>query len=279
MTTLAQNIENTAVPASALARLQARMMEDHIDYLLVQFVDIHGSAKVKMVPAAYLEDVVTDGAGFAGAAVWGMGQGPHSHDMMGRADLDTYTPLPWEPGVARLASRYLCRWRAAPLLPASEPQARAGRAGGHGLSVQCRHRAGVLSGEAACRTAASPSPMSWASIRWRRPAMISRASASISASCAISTMPCCNSGWGNYQTDHEDANGQYEINYKYSDALTSADRHTFIKMLTNQLAKRHGLIATHMAKPFGHLTGSGAHYHFSHDRPDHWKKRLRRCAG
>ena len=70
-------------------------------------------------------------------------------------------------------------------------------------------------------------------------------------------------GWGNYQTDHEDANGQYEINYKYSEALTSADRHTFIKMLTNQLARRHGLIATHMAKPFAHLTGSGAHYHFS----------------
>jgi glutamine synthetase len=70
-------------------------------------------------------------------------------------------------------------------------------------------------------------------------------------------------GWGADQTDHEDANGQFEMNYDYSEALTSADRHTFIKMLTSQLARKHGCIATHMAKPFGDLTGSGAHYHFS----------------
>src|SRR3990172_12884128 len=87
-----------------LDQLKKRLVEDSVDYLLIQFVDIHGAAKVKMVPARCVDDVVHVGAGFAGGAVWGMGQGAHSHDLMGRADPDSYTPLPWEPGVARLAA-------------------------------------------------------------------------------------------------------------------------------------------------------------------------------
>ena len=78
--------------------------KDDIRFLLAQFVDIHGSAKVKMVPANCLDDVADVGAGFAGAALWGMGQGPHSHDMLARVDIDSYTPLPWAEGVARFAS-------------------------------------------------------------------------------------------------------------------------------------------------------------------------------
>jgi glutamine synthetase len=73
----------------------------------------------------------------------------------------------------------------------------------------------------------------------------------------------CNAlGWGVYQTDHEDANGQFEVNFKYADALTTADRYTFFKMMTSQVAARHGAIATHMAKPFTNRTGSGAHLHY-----------------
>ena len=65
-----------------------------------------------------------------------------------------------------------------------------------------------------------------------------------------------------YQSDHEDANGQYEINFVYTDALTTADRHTFFKMMTSQVAQKYGAIATYMAKPFGNRTGSGAHIHY-----------------
>ena len=84
--------------------IELQIQADGIDYLLVQFVDIHGSAKVKLVPSSELRAVVETGAGFAGGAVWGMGQGPHSHDLIARADVSTYTPLPYEEGVARLAS-------------------------------------------------------------------------------------------------------------------------------------------------------------------------------
>ncbi|MBI2877659.1 MAG: type III glutamate--ammonia ligase, partial [Candidatus Tectomicrobia bacterium] len=69
-------------------------------------------------------------------------------------------------------------------------------------------------------------------------------------------------GWDVYQSDHEDANGQFEINFRYAGALTTADRYTYLKMMTSQVGKRHGVIATHMAKPFANRTGSGAHFHF-----------------
>ena len=83
--------------------VQKKIKDDGIEYLLAQFVDINGSPKVKMVPASTFDDIVDDGAGFAGAAVEGMGQGPHSHDMLARADIDTYTKLPWRDGMARFA--------------------------------------------------------------------------------------------------------------------------------------------------------------------------------
>ena len=87
-----------------LAALEGQFQNDGVTYLLIQFVDIHGAAKVKLVPAGALRSAVETGAGFAGGSLWGMGQGPHSHDMNARADLDTYTPLPYEPGVARFAA-------------------------------------------------------------------------------------------------------------------------------------------------------------------------------
>src|SRR5436305_1619092 len=95
------------IPEARLAALEGQFQSDGINHLLIQFVDLHGAAKVKLVPATALRDVCAVGAGFAGGAVWGMGQGPHSHDLCARPDLDTYTPLPYEPDVARFAAE-LC---------------------------------------------------------------------------------------------------------------------------------------------------------------------------
>jgi glutamine synthetase len=70
-------------------------------------------------------------------------------------------------------------------------------------------------------------------------------------------------GWGPYQNDHEDANGQFEMNWDYADALTTADRHAFFKFMARAVAEKHGLRATFMPKPFAHLTGNGCHAHLS----------------
>jgi glutamine synthetase len=70
-------------------------------------------------------------------------------------------------------------------------------------------------------------------------------------------------GWGAYQNDHEDANGQFEMNWHYDDALITADRHVFFKFMAKSIAEKHGLRATFMPKPFLGLTGSGCHAHVS----------------
>ena len=85
-------------------QIRERMTRDGIKYILTQFVDIHGAAKVKLVPASTFDNVVDDGAGFAGGSLHGMGQGPNDHDMAARIDIDSYTPLPWDPETARFAS-------------------------------------------------------------------------------------------------------------------------------------------------------------------------------
>lgn len=80
--------------------IRRRMDTDEIEYILAQFVDMNGSPKVKMVPVAHFDDLIDTGAGFAGASVPGLGQGPHSHEMLGQIDLDSYSVCPWTDGLA-----------------------------------------------------------------------------------------------------------------------------------------------------------------------------------
>jgi glutamine synthetase len=70
-------------------------------------------------------------------------------------------------------------------------------------------------------------------------------------------------GWDNYANDHEDANGQFESNFRYADAVTTADRMIFFRYMVHTLAEQRGLQATFMPKPFSHLTGNGLHMHMS----------------
>lgn len=77
----------------------------------------------------------------------------------------------------------------------------------------------------------------------------------------VSSLNAC--GFGVYQTDHEDANGQFEINWHYDDCLTTADRLVFFKFVVKMIAERHGFRATFMPRPFKNLSGNGLHAHCS----------------
>ncbi len=70
-------------------------------------------------------------------------------------------------------------------------------------------------------------------------------------------------GFDLQQMDHEDACGQYEINYKFDDALAAADRFMLFKMTAHAVAQKHGLTFSSMPKPFAHAPGSGLHFHLS----------------
>ena len=242
--------------------IRSRLKEDKIDYILAQYVDIHGTPLCKGIPASAFDLFVAGSAGFAGAAVWGMGQGPHDHDMIAVPDLESYTPVPWEEGVARFACDISVDGKPWPYCPRTVLRVASERLRREGyvmmVGVEAEHFLvqrrpdgsivtfdpdGVDTMDKPCYDFKSLS----GSMGYLRTLIgyLERL------------------GWEPYASDHEDANSQFELNWKYSDALTTADRLTFYKMMTSQVAKRFGAIATHMPKPFARLTGSGCHFHIS----------------
>jgi len=244
-----------------IAELEPRLQEQHIEYLMVQFVDIHGAAKVKLVPARYLRAVVEVGAGFAGGAVWGMGQGPESHDMYARADPSTFTPLPYQKGVARLAADLHVDGQPHPYCPRVNLKRMLRQAWDRGFAFNVGVEPEFF------LVVKNPD----GSIRGWDPHGVDQLSKPCYDFKGISgaldflrslTDGLNELGWGVYQSDHEDANYQYELNFQYADALVTADRYTFFRMIAGQLAVQVGAIATFMAKPFATRTGSGAHLHY-----------------
>jgi glutamine synthetase len=237
------------------------LQNEGIDYLLVQFVDLHGCPKVKMVPGEAVEDVLDPGAGFAGGAVWGLGQNAASHDVMARIDLTSYTPLPWEHGMARFAADLYVDGAPYPGCPRVNLKRvlKAVQEAGYvfNVGVEPEHFL-VTRGPDGKITPWDPGQLD----SLAKPCYDFR-----SMSVAVEYLRDINDAlqrleWGVYQADHEDANGQYEINFKYADALTTADRFIFFKMLASETARQHGAIATFMPKPFTDRTGSGAHMHY-----------------
>jgi glutamine synthetase len=244
-----------------LGKLEHQFQEDGIAYLLIQFVDIHGAAKVKLVPVNTLRAVAEVGAGFAGGAVWGMGQGPHSHDMFARADLETYTPLPYEPGVARFAADLFVDGRPHPHCPRINLKRVLSAARGLGYDFNV----GIEPEFFLVKKNPDGSIQGWDPHGVDDLAKPCYDYKGISG--ALGLLRELNDalarlGWGVYQTDHEDANSQFEVNFDYADALATADRYTFFRMMVGQLAQRWGAVATFMAKPFSTRTGSGAHIHY-----------------
>jgi glutamine synthetase len=248
-------------PASQREDLRRKLQEDGIEFILTQFVDIHGAAKAKMVPTSHFDDAIDTGAGFAGGALWGMGQGPHSHDMLARIDLNTYTPLPWKAGVARFASDLFVDGQPYPYCPRQNLKRVLGDLKNQGyvlnVGIEPEHFL-VKKNEDGSISVWDPSGNDGLD----KPCYDFKG-ISPAIDYLRDLMDGMNRlGWDSYQSDHEDANGQYEVNFKYADALTTADRYTFFKMMTSQIAQKYGAIATHMPKPFTDRTGSAGHIHY-----------------
>jgi glutamine synthetase len=228
-------------------------------YLLAQFVDIHGAAKAKAVPVEHYDMVIGDGAGFAGFAVWGLGMGPHGPDFMGVGDSSTITEVPWMPGFARIACDGHVR---------GEPYAYCSRVAlkrqlqrlaerGYTLYTGIEPEFMLLK-----RTEGGLTPFD-STDNADKPCYDYKGLARVTPILDDLTRHLRSVGIDVYQIDHEDANGQFEINFTFADGLKSADNMTFFKMAASEIAKAHGAIATFMPKPFSNRTGTGAHYHIS----------------
>lgn len=244
-----------------LADTQKLFDQHDIQFFLMSFVDLNGTPRAKLVPAAHLADVMDGAAGFAGFAVDGVGQGPQDPDLSCVPQADsTVFPLPWKPGVAWIAGNLQMdgsSWDYCPRAILSRLMADAQAQGfTFMLGVEPefflvdRQPDGTLAVADKADTLSKPCYGQLSLIR--------------NADFLMTMMTHLNSlGYGVYQNDHEDANGQFEVNWGYADALTTADRVAFFKFMVKALAEERGLCATFMPKPFANLTGSGAHHHIS----------------
>jgi glutamine synthetase len=238
-----------------------RIVADNgIEFLFAQFVDMHGKPSAKLVPAHHLDDLLTEGAGFAGFAAGDIGQGPDDPDMIAMPDPSTLTILPWRPTVARLACDVVVEGQEWPYCPRTILRRALARAAEQGYELKIgaeleyfllrRAEDGSLQLADPLDTLDQPC--------YDMRALTRNLDFVSEVSKAVTEL-----GWDNYATDHEDANGQFEQNFQFADALTTCDRAIFFRYMVESLAQQRGLIATFMPKPFAHLTGNGCHFHVS----------------
>ena len=227
-----------------------------IKYFLISFVDLFGVLRSKLVPSQAISEMQKNGAGFAGFATW-LDMTPADADMFAIPDPNSLIQLPWNREVGWLASDLWMQGKPVKASPRVILKEQIKKLGKNNLKmksgVECEYF------------------------------LISPDGSSIADPRDIQSKPCydqsalmrryelikevCDSmielGWKPYQNDHEDANGQFEMNWDYDDCLVTADRHTFFKFMVKNLAEKHGLRATFMPKPFEKLTGNGCHAHIS----------------
>jgi glutamine synthetase len=232
--------------------------EKGVKYFMVSYTDLFGGQRAKLVPAQAIADMQADGAGFAGFATW-LDLTPAHPDMLAVPDPSSVIQLPWKRDVAWVASRCIMAGARADLdqLPRNVLAAQVAKAAELGLEV---------------RTGVEPEFF-----------LLSPDGLSLSDPSDTAVKPCYDQqavmrrydviaeicdhmlelGWEPYQNDHEDANGQFEMNWKYDHAMATADKHSFFKFMVRSVAEKHGLRATFMPKPFLGLTGNGCHVHIS----------------
>lgn len=227
-----------------------------IKYFLIAFVDLFGGMRAKLVPATAMDGVAKSGAGFAGFATW-FDMTPADPDVLVMPDMETLTLLPWKPGVA---------WVTGDLYMGGKPVAQNPRQVLKGLIAKAAEQGVELKTGVECEyflispdgTAISDPADQQAKPCYDQQALMRRYEIVAEICDAMITL-----GWKPYQNDHEDANGQFEMNWEFDTALKTADRHAFFKFMVKSIAEKHGYKATFMPKPFANLTGNGCHVHAS----------------
>ncbi|WP_299297056.1 type III glutamate--ammonia ligase [uncultured Tateyamaria sp.] len=230
--------------------------ENGVKYFMISFTDLFGGQRAKLVPAQAIADMQEDGAGFAGFATW-LDMTPAHPDMLAVPDPSSVIQLPWKPEVAWVAGNCVMEDEDVAQAPRNVLRRLIDEAAAEGLHVKTGIEAEffLLTPEGdqisdPFDTAAKPC--------YDQQAVMRRYDV-VREICDY----MLELGWGPYQNDHEDANGQFEMNWEFDDALRTADKHSFFKFMTKSVAEKHGFRATFMPKPVEGLTGNGCHAHIS----------------
>ena len=230
--------------------------ERGIRYFMISYTDLFGAQRAKLVPTQAIAEMQKDGAGFAGFATW-LDMTPAHPDLFGLPDPSAMIQLPWKKEVAWVPADCVMEDKHVQQSPRVVLKNQIAKAAAQGLrvktGVECEYFLIKADGTAISDehdTASKPC--------YDQQALMRRYDV-IAEICDY----MLELGWGAYQNDHEDANGQFEMNWNFDDALITADRHSFFKFMVKSIAEKHGLRATFMPKPFPNLTGNGCHVHIS----------------
>ena len=227
-----------------------------IKYFLISFVDLFGVLRSKLVPAEAIKEMQKNGAGFAGFATW-LDMTPADSDMFAIPDPESLIQLPWNKEVGWLASDLWMNGKPVEASPRVMLKNQIKKLEKNDMilksGVECEYFLINSEGTAIADSRdIQPKPCYDQSALMRQYNLIKE---------------ICDSmlklGWNPYQNDHEDANGQFEMNWDYTNSLNTADRHVFFKFMVKTIAEKHNLRATFMPKPFEKLTGNGCHAHIS----------------
>ena len=238
------------------SKLEAFAKKNGVKYFLFNFTDLRGMQRSKLVPAQAAGAMESEGAGFAGFAAY-LDMTPAYPDMFAVPDTDSVIQLPWKPEVAWVAGDLVMEGAPVEQAPRGVLKKLVAQAAGLGMRMKSGveaeyHLIDADGTDISDPRDVEPKPCYDQQALMRRYDVVSE---------------ICDAmielGWGPYQNDHEDANGQLEMNWDYDDALVSADRHALFKFMVKSIAEKHGLRATFMPKPFTHLTGNGCHAHIS----------------
>lgn len=227
-----------------------------IEYFLISYVDLFGALRSKLVPASAIAGMQKNGAGFAGFATY-LDSSPADSDLLSVPDASSLIQLPWQKEVGWLAGDLVMDGKSYTQGPRNQLKVQVEKAAALGYrmksGVECEYFLLSPDGRSVADTLdVAEKPCYDQSAVMRQYDLIKEI-----CDCMLEL------GWGPYQNDHEDANGQFEMNWDYNDCIVTADQHVFFKFMVKTLAEKRGMRATFMPKPFNHLTGNGCHCHVS----------------
>ena len=236
------------------------LIKKGVKYAIGAYVDIHGIPKGKVVPIHHLEHMAGGSELYTGYALDGLGQKPNDDEIASVPDLNHMIQLPWEPSIVWMPADNTFKGEPYPLntrIALRKQLAHAAEMGfGFNLGIECevyllrKNDDGTLSVPHADDKLVKPC--------YDLRGFMDNFGWLDKMATAINDL-----GWDLYSLDHEDANGQFEFDFMYADALTTADRFIFFREMAKHYAKEEGLLATLMPKPFGNKTGNGAHFNMS----------------
>lgn len=236
--------------------LEAWAKERAVKYFMISYTDLFGAQRAKLVPTAAIRGMQEEGAGFAGFATW-LDMTPAHPDLFAKPDASSVIQLPWKKETAWVAADCWMDDKLVGQAPRNTLKRLVGEAAARGLRVKTGVEAEFF------LIQPDGSGISDAADNAEKPCYDQQALLRRYEVIAEICDHMLALGWKPYQNDHEDANGQFEMNWEYDDALETADKHSFFKFMVKSVAEKHGLRATFMPKPFKGLTGNGCHCHIS----------------